>query len=96
MKMKNKKNAYIHIGGDVIIDSGDIIGIFDLDKITVFKVNRNYLSNAEKNGKIISVIEDLPKSCLLCQEKHEIKEKIYLSPLLTSTLLKRSELETLE
>ena len=41
---------YVNIGGDVIIDSCKIIGIFDIDKTTVYKVNRNYLSNSEKRG----------------------------------------------
>ena len=80
----------------MIIDSGEIVGVFDLDKITVFKGNRNYLSNAERSGKIVSVVEDLPKSCVVCQGKYEKNEKVYLSPLLTSTLLRRSEIETLE
>lgn len=78
---------YLNIGGDVIVDANDVIGVFDLDKTTVFKVNRNYLSNMEKRGKIVNVTEKLPKSFVLCAEGE--KENVYISPLLTSTLLKR-------
>lgn len=79
---------YLNIGGDVIINDRDIIGIFDLDKTTVFKVNRNYLSSMEKNSKIVNVTEKLPKSFLLCNDGKE--DVIYVSPLLSSTLLKRN------
>lgn len=84
-----KKELYFHIGNNSIINKNDIIGIFDLDKITVFKVNRNYLSNVEKRGKIVSVAEDIPKSCIVCCGKDLSSERVYLSQLLTSTLHKR-------
>ena len=90
LKMNCDKNSYINIGGNYIIASKDIIGIFDIDKITVFKNNRIYLSNIEKRGKIVNVAEDLPKSCIVCCGDESENETVYLSPLLTSTLMKRS------
>lgn len=93
---KNSNNSYLHIGGDAVVSENEIVGIFDVDKITVFKVNRDYLSNAEKSGKIISVTQDLPKSCVVCCESGEYSEKVFLSPLLTSTLFKRSAVKALE
>lgn len=93
---KNGKSPYLHIGGDTVVSENEILGIFDVDKITVFKVNRDYLSNAEKSGKIISVTQDLPKSCVVCCENGEGSEKVFLSPLLTSTLFKRSAVKALE
>ena len=93
---KNGKNPYLHIGGDTVVNENEIVGIFDVDKITVFKVNRDYLSNAEKRGKIISVTQDLPKSCVICCESGKCLEKVFLSPLLTSTLFKRSAVKALE
>ncbi len=81
---------YLSIGGDTIIDDRDILGVFDLDKITVFKVNRNYLSNAEKRGKIVNVTEKLPKSFVLCDDGE--KELVYISPFLPLTLLKRNNI----
>lgn len=94
--VRNRKNPYLHIGGDTLVSENEIVGIFDVDKITVFKVNRDYLSNAEKSGKIISVTQDLPKSCVVCCENDESSEKVFLSPLLTSTLFKRSAVKALE
>jgi len=78
---------YLDIGSDTIIFSDGIVGIFDLDKITVFKSNRNYLSNMEKRGKIVNTTENLPKSFIVFKDGNQ--EKIYLSQFLPSTLLKR-------
>ncbi len=78
---------YIMIGSDDVLDKRDIIGIFDLDKTTVFKVNRKYLSNVEKRGKIVNTTQKIPKSFIVCECKG--KEKVYISQFLPSTLLKR-------
>ncbi len=80
---------FLNLGGDTVVSEKDIIGIFDMDKLTVFKVNRNYLSNAEKKGRIITVTKTLPKSFVICVENN--KEKTYISPLLPATLAKRGE-----
>lgn len=74
---------YIYLGGDTVIKSDDIIGIFDMDTSTVNKASRDYLSKSEKEKKVIYVNFELPKSFIVC------KENIYVCPLNTSTLLKR-------
>ncbi len=80
---------YVEIGSDAIICTDDVIGIFDLDKTTVFKVNRNYLSNVEKKGKIVTASEKLPKSFIVCDENG--KESVYISQFSPLTILKRGE-----
>lgn len=74
----------IHIGEDSVVNSGDIIGIFDMDTSTVNKATRDYLSKSEKEKKIIYVNYELPKSFIVTQDN------VYVSPLNTSTLIKRS------
>ena len=78
---------YVIAGQDHVIDKRDIIGIFDIDKLTVFKTNREYLSKLEKRGKIISGAEKLPKSFIVCCVDGQ--EDVYISPFLPSTLTKR-------
>lgn len=78
---------YVNIGGDVMIKKDEILGVFDIDKLTVYKVNRNYLSNSEKKGKIISVTQKIPKSFIVCEK--DLKNTIYISPLTPITLNKR-------
>ena len=74
---------YLHLGQDTVITTKSIIGIFDMDTSTVNKATRDYLSNAEKNKKTVYVNFELPKSFVVC------RDKIYICPLNTSTLIKR-------
>ena len=81
---------FIHLGQDTVVKKEDIIGIFDLDTATVSKRTRDFLSKAEKAGKVINVSYELPKSFIICQGTDK-KQIIYISQLSSATLLKRSE-----
>ena len=78
---------YIHLGQDTVVRSRDVIGIFDLESTTISKHTRKFLEKAEKNGEVITVSYELPKSFVVTQENGEIK--IYISPISPQTLLKR-------
>lgn len=80
---------YLHLGQNVVVPISSVIGIFDLDNTTGSHLTRAFLSNAEKAGHIVNISDDLPKSFVLCRE--EDNERIYLSQLASTTLLKRSE-----
>ena len=79
---------YLHLGKDTVIKLRDIIGIFDLDKSTISKQTRDFLSSAEQNGQVINVTTELPKSFVLCNKKD--KFVVYISQISTTTLLKRT------
>lgn len=81
---------YLHLGQSTVIRTKDIIGIFDLDNTTVMKGTRDYLANAEKNGEVVNVSDELPKSFVVCGDKKGGK-KIYISQPAVPTLLKRLE-----
>lgn len=81
---------YIHLGQDTVVKKADIIGIFDLDNATVSKRTRDYLAKAEKEGRVINVSYELPKSFIVCKVKNN-EQIIYISQLSSATLLKRSE-----
>ncbi len=81
---------YIHLGQDTVVKKEDIIGIFDLDNATVSKRTRDYLTKAEKKGRVINVSYELPKSFIVCKSKNN-EQIIYISQLSSATLLKRSE-----
>ena len=74
---------YIYLGGDTAISTRDIIGVFDMDTSTVNKATREYLTKAEKEKRVIYVNYELPKSFIVC------RDKIYVCPLNTATILKR-------
>lgn len=76
---------YINIGEEYVLKEKDIIAVFDMDKATVGKITREYLNAAQKSGKIIYAGYDLPKSFIVT------KDKVYISPLNTATVLKRAQ-----
>lgn len=78
---------YLHLGEDTVINSKNVIGIFDMDTSTVNKATRDYLEKAEKENKIVYVNYELPKSFVVTGDK------VYVSPLNTGTLLKRTRQE---
>lgn len=78
---------YLHLGQEVLIRENDIIGIFDLDKATVSKRTRMFLTAKEKEHRVINVATDLPKSFIVCDEEGETV--VYISQISAQTLLKR-------
>ena len=78
---------YLHIGEDTVINDKSVLGIFDMDTSTVNKATRDYLSKAEKEKRVIYVNYELPKSFIVTDNK------IYISPINTGTLLKRTRQE---
>ena len=82
---------FLHLGQDTVIIEDDIIGIFDLDTTTVSKPTRDYLKTMQKSGNVVNVSYDLPKSFIITCKKKSKKKKMFISPISTATLLKRSE-----
>ena len=78
---------YLPIGSDMSVRDRSIIGIFDLDNTTYSKHTRNFLSQAEENGEVVTVAEDLPKSFILTNERG--LDRIYLCQFAAKALEKR-------
>ena len=77
---------YLHLGQNTVITHDEILGIFDIDATTVSKKTRDFLSCAEKKGKVKYVSADLPKSFIVCNDG-----TVYISQISPATLLKRVE-----
>lgn len=86
---------YLHLGQNVMVKSDEIVGVFDMDFCTVNKTTKKYLYNAEKEKRVTAVSVDLPKSFVICASKNSKLNKIFISPLATSTLVKRHEMRSL-
>lgn len=78
---------YLHLGSDVVILKKSIVGIFDLDTATISKHTKNYLSKAEKEGRVITVSYELPKSFVVCMDSG--RTIVYITQLSSQTLNKR-------
>lgn len=79
---------FLHIGSDVVLPIKDIIAICDIDTTTTAKGTKEFLKVAEEEGFIVSISEDLPKSFIITET--DKNSKIYLSPISSTTLHKRS------
>ena len=80
---------FLHLGQDTVITTDEIIGIFDIDTTTVSKATRTYLSKKEKDGNVINVSYELPKSFIVTLNKNQKEKTVYISPISSVTLLKR-------
>ncbi|WP_337613343.1 extracellular matrix/biofilm biosynthesis regulator RemA family protein [Ruminococcus sp.] len=80
---------YLHLGQDTVITTKSIIGIFDMDRCTVSKKTRDYLTEAEKKENVVNVSYELPKSFIVCKENGKIM--VYISQLSSKTLYKRNK-----
>ena len=86
---------YLHLGQSVVVPFRDVVGIFDLDTTTSSIHTRKFLERAEKEGRVVDVSGDLPKSFTVCRTGKG-PPTVYLSQLSSATLLKRVENNTFE
>ena len=85
---------YLHLGQSVVVKDSEILGLFGLDNSSYSHLTRRFLDQAQREGRVVNVSEELPKSFVLCQGRNG--PRVYLSQLSTATLLKRAENRTLE
>ena len=78
---------YLHLGNDVVINTEKIVAMFDIDACTVSKKTRDFLAAAQKNGEVINVSYELPRSFVVCNDKG--KTSVYISQLSTKILSRR-------
>ena len=81
---------YLHLGQSEIVPDRRIIGIFDLDKCSTSKRTRDYLAAAQREGVVLDVSGDIPKSFVVCDHPYH-DQIVYLSQLNPATLGSRAE-----
>ena len=77
---------YVSIGPENIVNSEDIVGIFDIDTATATKATKDLLKNAEKQKKTEMTGDDIPKSFVLMNDG-----MIYFSQFAAKILKRRAE-----
>ncbi|MCY1714683.1 extracellular matrix regulator RemB [Caproiciproducens galactitolivorans] len=80
---------YLHLGQDTVIKVSDIVGIFDMETSTISHTTRDYLSAAQKAGRVVNVSMEMPKSFVLCCDKKN-RVNVYITQISSVTLLKRT------
>ena len=81
---------YVHLGQSVVLPEGEILGIFDLDNASWAYKTREFLDRAEREGRVLSVSEGLPRSFVLARRDGQ-ETMIYLCQLSASALLRRTK-----
>ena len=85
---------YLHLGKGTVVNTAEIVAIFDLDITSQSYLTRRYLSMAEKSGQVVNASEDIPKSFVVCECGG--KRTLYLSQMSSATLLKRADADTVQ
>ncbi|AND83275.1 DUF370 domain-containing protein [Clostridium tyrobutyricum] len=80
---------FLHLGENIVVPIKNIIGIFDVETSMYGSDTTQFLRMAEEDGFVQRITKDKPKSFIIAEV--DKKSKIYLSPISSSTLTKRSE-----
>lgn len=59
---------YLYLGSNKSVRSCDIEAIFDLDTATVSTHTRAYLNKAQRDGRVVTLGYDLPKSFVIMKD----------------------------
>ena len=82
------RQPYLHLGGDVVVRTRDIVGIFDMEKTTESAISRRFLAVAEKGGRVYTVSYELPKAYVVTAEE-DGSETVYVTQVSAATLRRR-------
>ena len=82
---------FLHLGENVVVPIKDIIGIFDLQTTMYSSDTSAFLRMAEEDVFVERISKEKPKSFVIAEVNK--MSKIYLSPISSSTLTKRTNIE---
>ncbi|MFE4712416.1 MULTISPECIES: extracellular matrix regulator RemB [Bacillales] len=77
---------YIHLGGEKIIRSSELIAIFDISIEKSSKVSKQFVIQSQQDKKLVRIGEEEAKSIVVT------KNSVYYSPISSSTLKKRAKM----
>jgi hypothetical protein len=82
---------FLHLGENVVVPIKDVIGIFDLQNTMYSSDTIQFLRMAEEDGFVERITKEQPKSFVIAEVNK--MSKIYLSPISSSTLNKRTSVD---
>lgn len=84
------QNLYFHAGQDFVLNTRDVIGVFDLDTAGASRRTEEYFRHTESEGAVVDLCAPgtLPKSFLVTDFPDET---VYISQLSPAALKKRAE-----
>lgn len=82
---------FLHLGENVVVPIKDIIGIFDIQNTMYSSDTIQFLRLAEEDGFVERITDERPKSFIIAEIDN--MSKIYLSPISSTTLTKRTDMD---
>ena len=82
---------FLHLGENVVVPIKDVIGIFDLQTTMYSSDTIQFLRMAEEVGFVERITDEQPKSFVIAEV--DKMSKVYLSPISSSTLTKRTNMD---
>ena len=80
---------YLHLGQDTVVKLSEVVAIFDLENASIAKATKRYLALPQKQGLVVNVSTELPKSFVVCVDEKG-KNTVYISQISSTTLKKRT------
>lgn len=80
---------FLHLGENVVVPIKDVIGIFDIKSAMDSSDTIQFLRMADEDGFVERITEETPKSFVVAEVNK--MSRIYLSPISSSTLTKRTD-----
>lgn len=82
---------FLHLGENVVVPIKDVIGIFDLETTMYSSDTSSFLRMAEEDGFVERISKEKPKSFVIAEI--DKMSKVYLSPISSTTLTKRTNID---
>ena len=79
---------FLHLGNNYLVNTKDIIGIFDIENTSVSANTKEFLNFAAKNRRVVNCTYEMPKSFIVSMENG--REIVYISQISVATLRKRA------
>ena len=79
---------YLHLGNDFMVNTKEIIGIFDIENTSVSKITKDFLNESANKKRVVNCTYEMPKSFVVCLDC-DFTETVYISQMSCQTLLKR-------
>ncbi|MNN02834.1 hypothetical protein D3C81_1155040 [compost metagenome] len=80
---------YIHLGGEKVIRSSELVAIFDISIEKSSKISKQFVSHAIKDKNVLRIGEEEAKSIVVT------KSMVYYSPISSATLKKKTSINFL-
>lgn len=81
---------FVYLGNDTTVKKDDVIGIFDIEECSVSRITADFLNASQKQGRVVSVSDEMPKAFVVCTDK------TYITNVSNSTINKDAPINILD